>query len=300
MANIFLLFLCLLIGVVLRRSGRMPDNAHATLNGFVFNLSLPALVLTQLHGLIFDSHYAIVVAMPWALFAVGGGFFWLIGRVFRFDRPTVGALMLAGGLANTSFVGLPMIEAFYGPSQLATGILIDQLGTYLVLSTMGLGVAATYAGETLSKREILLRVVTFPPLIALIVAFALWDITFPVWLNDVLGRLSSTLVPLALVSVGLQIQLNAMTGNIRALFAGLAFKLVLGPAVIALPFLAISGGGELIRVTLFEAAMGPMIGGAVVAARYGLNPPLVSLMVGGGIILSFVTLPLWYLLLQFS
>ena len=48
------------------------------------------------------------------------------------------ALMLAGGLANTSFVGLPMIEAFFGAPSMATGILIDQLGTYLVLSTLGI------------------------------------------------------------------------------------------------------------------------------------------------------------------
>jgi predicted permease len=44
---------------------------------------------------------------------------------------------------------------------------------------------------------------------------------------------------------------------------------------------------------LFEAAMGPQIGGAIVAVQYGLNPPLVSLMVGVGISLSFFTLPLW-------
>jgi predicted permease len=50
---------------------------------------------------------------------------------------------------------------------------------------------------------------------------------------------------------------------------------------------------ETTRVTLFEAAMGPQIGGAIVAVQHGLNPPLVSLMVGLGIPLSFLTLPLW-------
>ena len=50
---------------------------------------------------------------------------------------------------------------------------------------------------------------------------------------------------------------------------------------------------EITRVTLFEAAMGPQIGGAIVAIQHGLNPPLVSLMVGLGISLSFLLLPLW-------
>jgi hypothetical protein len=58
-------------------------------------------------------------------------------------------------------------------------------------------------------------------------------------------------------------------------------------------FAASRTGEEVTRVTLFEAAMGPQIGGAIVAAQHGLNPPLVSLMVGVGISLSFLTLPLW-------
>jgi hypothetical protein len=41
--------------------------------------------------------------------------------------------------------------------------------------------------------------------------------------------------------------------------------------------------------------MGPQIGGAIVAMQYGLSPSLITLMVGIGIALSFLTLPLWYL-----
>ena len=43
--------------------------------------------------------------------------------------------------------------------------------------------------------------------------------------------------------------------------------------------------------------MGPQIGGAIVATQYGLDPELVTLMVGVGIILSFLTLPIWYWML---
>jgi predicted permease len=52
------------------------------------------------------------------------------------------------------------------------------------------------------------------------------------------------------------------------------------------------------HVTLFEAAMGPQIGGAIVATQYGLDPPLVTLMVGIGSIAAFLTLPIWWYALQ--
>jgi hypothetical protein len=59
-----------------------------------------------------------------------------------------------------------------------------------------------------------------------------------------------------------------------------------------------SSTDETSRVTLFESAMGPHIGGSIVAVQHNLNLPLVSLMVGIGITLSFFTLPVWSYLLH--
>jgi hypothetical protein len=45
-------------------------------------------------------------------------------------------------------------------------------------------------------------------------------------------------------------------------------------------------------ITIFEAAMAPQIGAAIVAVDHDLDPALVTLMVGIGMPLSFLTLPL--------
>ena len=76
------------------------------------------------------------------------------------------------------------------------------------------------------------------------------------------------------------------------------------PPLIALVLLAViylkllGATGTIAHVTLFEAAMGPQIGGAIVATQYGLDPPLVTLMVGIGSVAAFLTLPLWWYALQ--
>ena len=55
---------------------------------------------------------------------------------------------------------------------------------------------------------------------------------------------------------------------------------------------------ELARaVMIFEAAMGPMIGAAVVANQFRLDGPLAALMVGFGIPLSLLTAPIWLLVI---
>src|SRR5471030_1924069 len=164
MQNIILLILCLAIGIGLRRFGRVPDNAHMTLNTLVIYVAFPASILSQVHGLHLRPNLLLSVMMPWLMFLMGAALFRTIARFLDLPRTTTGALMLTGGLGNTSFVGLPMIEALYGKSGIATGILIDTLGTYLVLSTLGITIACIYSGGTGSAREIALRVITFPPL----------------------------------------------------------------------------------------------------------------------------------------
>lgn len=296
MSNFLLLGTCFVLGMLLRRSGRLPDNAPAALNGFLLNVSLPAVTLVYVHELSLSGLLIYPILMPWIMFGIGCAFFYGVGKWFRLPPETTGALMLTGSLANTSFLGLPMIETFFGPHGLGIGILIDQAGTYLVLSTFGITIAAIYAarGTGFSAKSVFRKIAGFMPFISLIVALALIPVTYPDWLTDVLRRLGATLVPLALVSVGYQIRWSAVRGKARLLCTGLAFKLIAAPALIAGLYGALIGfESEEIRITIFEAAMAPQIGAAIVAMEHDLDPPLVTLMVGIGIPLSFLTVPMW-------
>jgi len=213
MDNFILLVACFVIGMLLRRSGRLPENAHVALNGFVIHVSLPALTLLYVHDLKLDMSLLFPVAMAWVMFGVGFVFFKMVGKIWALPAATVGALTLTGSLANTSFIGLPMIETFYGQQGLALGILIDQMGTYMVLSTLGIVVAAMYGqGAGISTRAVVIKVLTFAPFVAFLIALLLIPVHYPDWFTGLLRRLGTTLVPLALVSVGYQIQWSAVRG----------------------------------------------------------------------------------------
>lgn len=295
MNNLILLVVCFIIGMLLRRSGRLPANAHASLNGFIIHVSLPALTLVSVHKLSLDVALLAPAAMAWIMFGLGCAFFWWVGRLLKLRAATVGALMLTGSLGNTSFIGVPMIETYFGSQGVGLGMLIDQAGTYLVLSTLGMLVATMYAqGGMPTPRAIAKKVFTFAPFLAFILALLLMPVAYPVWLEDLLNRLAATLAPLALVSVGYQVQFNQTRGRTRDLAIGLTFKLVLAPLAILLIYAGVfDGRGEMVQITVFEAAMPPMIGAAIVAMDHDLDPQLVTLMVGIGIPLSFLTLYGW-------
>lgn len=299
MNNLILLVLCFVAGILLRRSGRMPEQAPATLNSFIIHVSVPALALLYLHELKFSGDIILVMAMAWLYFGMAAGFFWWAGKKFALPRATVGALILTGGLGNTAFFGLPMIEAYYGHEGLATGILIDQTGSFLVLSTLGIVVAGMYSSGRPTASEIVRRIVQFPPFIALIVALLLIPLEYPLWFSAVLKRLGDTLAPLALLSVGFQLRLGHLPGNCCGLVVGLFFKLLLAPLVIYLLYVQLLGAhGIAIQVTIFEAAMPPMITAAILASEHDLDPDLSTLMVAVGLPLSFLTLPAWWWLMQ--
>jgi malate permease and related proteins len=300
MGNLALLTACLLLGIGLRASGRLPESAHTTLNALIVQVALPALVLLHLHDINLTPDIARGVAMAWVMFGMAVVFFVAAGRVLGLSRATVGGLILTAGLANTSFVGVPMIEAYFGRHNVGLGLMIDQLGTYLILATLGVYIAARFSGEHFTPRAIVKKICTFPPLLAVVVALLLRDMPYPEWLSSLLARLGDLVAPLALLSVGYQLRLAAFAGNKRNLGLGLVFKLVLAPAVLTILFVnAVDMEAEPMRIALFEAAMPPMIGGAIIAAEHKLNPPLLALMVGVGIPVSFLTLAVWREILVF-
>ena len=299
MDNLILLVICFLAGMLLHRFRRLPDNAHAALNGFIIHVSLPALTLLYIHSLKINIDVVLMAAMAWIYFVLAAGFFWLVGRWRSWPRSTTGAMMMMGGLGNTSFFGLPMIEAYYGHEQVVTGIIVDQLGSFLVLSTLGITVAGLYSSGRPTGAEIVKRIALFPPFIALVLALLLIPVAYPEWLVAVLKRLGDTLAPMALLSVGFQLRLGHIAGHAQKLALGLGFKLLLAPLLIFLLYVPLLGAhGVPVQVTLFESAMPPMIAAAIVATEHDLDPPLVTLMVAVRLVISFFTLSGWWWILR--
>jgi malate permease and related proteins len=311
MSNFVLIFVCLGLGFILKKLERLPDSAPRAFNEFIITLSLPALILVQLPQLLqtatLDRNLLIPISMSWIMFFLSAFTFVQLGRRLNWSQPKIGALVLTAGLGNTSFVGFPLLEALIGNEAVRIGVLVDQPGTFLVVSTLGIIAGAYFSGGRVDAQIIFKRVFGFPPFIALI-ASLLWHFSgttqgevATTWLLPMLSKLASTLVPLALVSVGYQLKVNPALLRRRwlPLACGLGFKLILMPALFALAYYQVLGmEGLLVHVTVLEAAMAPMITSAIVAAEFHLDTELANLMVGIGIPLSLMSVPLWHFVIS--
>ncbi len=297
MVNMLVMLYSFIMGIVMKRSGRFPSGTANVLNQFIINITFPAVTLLYIHQLEFSSDLIFPALMGIIVFAFGAGFFLIVGKMLKLNDRTIGCLMLSGGLGNTSFVGFPMINAFYGEELIGIGVLCDQ-GSFFVLSTLGIMVAAKYASGRVSSWEIVQKVLMFPPFQAMALALILKPVVFPPWFIDFLRALGATITPLALASVGFQLHLGDIKTAYGRLSLGLFYKLIIAPLVIFLLYVFVFGArGQAIQVTVFEAAMAPMITASIIAAENDLDRPLTALMVGVGIPLSFITAAAWYYLL---
>lgn len=301
MTNFLVIVIALVGGYLLRKTGKVPPGSATVINAWILNIAMPAVVLL----------YVPRIAWSWAaLFPLSAPFLvaagaWLYGRVVSsplgWDRGRRTAVFLTTGLGNTSFVGFPLILAYYGAGSLPPAILCDQ-ASFFLLATAGVGAAAAYQASVAARgvsvgRTILKRVVSFPPLLTFPVAL-LWPQEWGLAAAEpVFAALGATLAPLALFSVGIQLSFSQARAGFRDLAVGLAYKLFLAPGLVLGLALVLGLSGDGVRIAVFEAAMAPMITSAVVAAEYGAAPRLATAMVGVGIPVSLVTTALWWLLL---
>ena len=299
MENLIIIFVLLLLGMLLSRLQIFPQNASQILNLFIIYVSLPALILLQVPRLTFSKELLVPVLLPWAMVVVSALLVMLASRLLKWQRSTTGALLLMVPLGNTSFFGIPMVQAFWGTESIPYAVLYDQFGSFLALITYGSIILAIYSGsEKPTPAAILKRICRFPPFIALVLGLLSMSVPYPAVLETVLQGIGASLVPVVMVAIGLQIKLKLPPGSWTPFSVGLAIKLVAAPLIAAGLCFALNQHSLAAKVSVFEAGMPPMVTAGALALIAGLAPELTAALVGLGLMVSFLTLPALFQILQ--
>lgn len=302
MNNFIIIFFFLFLGLLLQNVKRFPTHIYKSINKIVIYICLPAITLCHIPKIKWSNELLFPILAGWISFLLAFVFFHFLGRRLGWSNKLIGCLILTAGLSNSSFLGYPIIEALFGKKGLETAILVDQPGTFVVVSTLGVFVAAFYSKGSPDTLGIFKKIIFFPPFITFIVACLLniYNSELDLNLQSVLLKIGSLVTPLALFSVGLQLTFDQNSKHWRFLRLGLFFRLILTPLIILVLYVFIfNQRSESVQITIMETAMAPMITGAILASTYGLKPKLCSMMIGFGIPISFVTLAIWYFIVGF-
>ncbi|MBE0598292.1 MAG: AEC family transporter [Desulfuromonadales bacterium] len=299
MGNFALLGAFILLGMALRRLPATPPGLARGLNLIALYLSLPAMILLKAPQISFSSEVLVPALTPWGMLLLSAALVLAVARLRGWSRETTGVLLLVVPLGNTSFMGVPMVQAFFGEGGLPYLIVYDQFGTIAIFATYGAVILALYGRQGASSvKAVARRVVTFPPTIALVAGLSLRSWLYPPELTWALQGIAATLTPLVMTAIGFQLRWRLRPSILAPLSFGLGVKLLVAP-VVALAIFRLAGlHGLATDVAVFEAAMPPMVIAGALAVAAGLDAELSVAMVGLGVIFSFATLPLTYFLLQ--
>jgi len=298
MENLILIGVFVMLGVLLRRLETFPKDSAQVLNMFALYISLPALILLKAPQIIFSRDEMVAALVPWAMLFFSVPLVLMGGRFWRWSRSTIGVLLLTVPLGNTSFLGVPIIEAFFGTAALSHLIVYDQVGTILIFATYGSIILSLYGrDDAINLPAVARQMLLYPPSMALVIG-----LTFGPWLTlgkviPALQSVASTLVPLVMTAIGFQLKLRLPRRVIAPLGFGLLIKLIVAPFSVLLVCRLIGISGQAVQVSIIEAGMPPMVIASAMAVIAGLEADLAVALVGVGIILSFGTLPILYLMI---
>ncbi|MEZ7196084.1 AEC family transporter [Pseudodesulfovibrio karagichevae] len=299
MENFIVISVFVCIGGLLRRLPVFPAQTAQVLNLFALYVALPAVILLKAPHIRFSQEMLLPAVVPWAMLLFSAALVLWCGRVFRWSREVVGVLLLVVPMGNTSFMGVPMVTAFFGEQGLPALIIYDQVGTTLIFAVYGSAILAAYGSNMRIRPALIARkAILFPPTLALLLGLGLfrtWSYPEPVF--GFLKTLSAMLTPLVMTAIGFQLKVRLSPATLRPLGFALLVKLIAAPLA-ALAACRLLGFDTLAaNVSVFEAGMPPMVIAGTMAMAAGLAPELAAATISSGMLLSFLTLPLLFWLI---
>ncbi len=199
-------------------------------------------------------------------------------RVLHLARPSVGAVMVCAGIANTGYLGVPLARTLFDGSQaVGQAITYDVVVSagYLLLVGFAIGAAfGTEAGDT-PRERVRAFALRNPPLLAFLLALVAPSAWSPDWARDVAEVAVLAFAPLGFFALGVNL-MQEQEGGVRvfppplttAVGVALGLRLLVAPAVMALLSLTLV---QVPSAFLLQSGMACGINSLAVAHIYGLD-----------------------------
>ncbi|GAB6065134.1 AEC family transporter [Aquifex pyrophilus] len=277
------ILLVLFFAYFLKRFSVFKEEDSGTLINYVIYFALPSAVLQNLRFTEINRDTLVIPLIAWFSIITALFMAFFVGRLLSLDEKSFKAFLLVSTFGNTAFMGYPFVFVFEGKEGLKYAIIYDQLGSFLLVITLGLFIAI--------GRMSLKELITFPPFIALIFSLLFHGKHFPNFLEYSINVVSLSLIPVILFSLGLRLDFGSISYDIKPVLFSLLIKMVMTPIILLVLLKALDLKGLPYRVALMETAMPPMVFAGVLALKYELNYKLAFSSITLGIILSFLTVP---------
>jgi malate permease and related proteins len=228
--------------------------------------------------------------LGWGLFLSSALISTLIAYALNLALKEKVAFIILSSLGNTAFLGVPFINLYY-PDILSYAIIYDQLISFLAHSLL----APILIALTDQKRDhfSVLPLLKKPAFITFVISVSLCTITLPELLYTISEPIGALVLPLSLFVIGANFTFRAIKEDSKLLFFILFITMLLSPLLATLTLFYFQFESNIYHLMVLDIAMPPMVMGSILLIEANISKSLALSSVSTGLLLSFLTIPLW-------
>ncbi len=284
--NLFPILLAACIGFALAKWLKINPRP---LSQVIFYIFSPVLVF----NLITDSQLSnkdILRTLVFAILLIGGVgvITWVLGKIFRFDRRTLAAVLITTMFMNAGNYGLPLTSFAFGEAALAFASVFFVINA---VATNTVGIVIASSGST-SVWNAIKGLIKFPAIytLALGVLFLQFKWQLPSGLDRTVTLLSNAAIPCMLILLGMQLVNIHLDGHVIPLILTSSMRLLIAPLLAYGLTIAFGMTGPSYQAVVLEAAMPAAVMTTILATEFDAEPTFVTTAVLITTLLSPLTL----------
>ncbi|MGG7047936.1 MULTISPECIES: AEC family transporter [unclassified Campylobacter] len=295
------IFFIVVLGFLAKKMKILEQKNSSVFINFVLCFALPALIFDKIYHINIDIHLLNIVTTGFFASAFGATISLCISLLFKFSRATTVSVVMLSFFGNTLFVGIPVIEGFFGRSAVDMVIFYDQVTTSIPIAILGPVILSFGVKQRVSLLQNCMKILKFPPFISVTLALTAKSFSdifvLPQELFTPLRMISSSVTPVALFAVGLGLNFGGVKSSYKGVCIVMLCRMV-APAVFFVLVVKIFNFeiNQTWLVGMMLSTMPPMVLASAMIMKAELDSSLAVSSVALGVAFGFVTLPIIYML----
>lgn len=291
--SLFTIFILLAGGYISKLIKVLKQKQSRSLFDFVVVFALPCLIFDKIYHLNFNFSLILLIFAGFISTSLAGIISIIIGRVFKFSKPTILSMFVLSAFGNTLFVGMPVVSNVFGEEFVGEVIMYDSLAGAIPISILVPLILAMNNGEKVTIVKNIKTIIYFPPFIGLVLGLALKGFEIPEFVFAPIRMFGGSATPVALFAIGLSLGFNAIKSSYKSTVIVLFMKMILAPAIFILILQCFGAAfDKSTLIAVLESSMPTATIVCVMVMKAKLDSNLAASSVAFGLVLSVITLPI--------
>ena len=291
--SLFTIFILLAGGYISKLIKVLKQKQSRSLFDFVVVFALPCLIFDKIYHLNFNFSLILLIFAGFISTSLAGIISVIIGRIFKFSKPTILSMFVLSAFGNTLFVGMPVVSNVFGEEFVGEVIMYDSLAGAIPISILVPLILAMNNGEKVTIVKNIKTIIYFPPFIGLVLGLALKGFEIPEFIFTPIRMFGGSATPVALFAIGLSLGFNAIKSSDKSTVIVLFMKIILAPAIFILILQCFGAAfDKSTLIAVLESSMPTATIVCVMVMKAKLDSNLAASSVAFGLVLSVITLPI--------